>query len=37
VFNYSALSALVVRDSADQITKAEQLILAQDQLAQATP
>ena len=37
VFNYSALNALVVRGSADQITKAEQLIQAQDQLAKATP
>lgn len=37
VFNYTALSALVVRGSADQITKAEQLIQAQDQLAKATP
>ncbi len=37
VFNYSALPALVVRGTADQITKAEQLISAQDQLAKATP
>ncbi len=37
VFNYTALNALVVRGSADQITKAEQLIQAQDQLAKATP
>lgn len=37
VFNYTALPAIVVRDSADQIAKAEQLILVQDQLAKTTP
>ena len=37
VFNYTALNALVVRGSADMITKAEQLINSQDQLAKATP
>ena len=37
VFNYSAPAALVVRGSADQITKAEQLIQDSDQQAKATP
>jgi len=37
VFNYSTLPALVVRGTADQITKAEQMINAQDQLAMTTP
>lgn len=37
VFNYSAPAALVVRGSADQITKAGQLIQDSDQQAKATP
>lgn len=37
IFCYTALPALVVRGTPDQITKSEQIILAQDRLAQTNP